>query len=170
MTPAGPLEQPHADEHQHETDRCEPLGFDQQQIALDVLWRAARGEHSASAHVPLGDGAESGRAARAGSRHQGRVATGCATLEPGQTRTRDARDTALLQGGRRSVERAHQAGPAFARHAVVHPRDDEQPDCRQRERDHERDCDREARFERHVARRPPRGHERLRGGSPAPTR
>ena len=49
MAPAGALEQPHADEHQHETDRCEPLGFDQQQIAFDVLWRAARGEHSAPA-------------------------------------------------------------------------------------------------------------------------
>ena len=126
MTSAGALEQPHADEHEHEPDRCEPLGLDQQQIALDVLRRAARGEHAAPAHVPLGDGAESGRAARAGSRDQRRIAAGCAALEPGQTRARNVRDAALPQRGRRSVERAHQAGPALAGDAVVHPRDDEQ--------------------------------------------
>ena len=51
------LEQPHADEHEHEPDGGEPLGLDQQQIALDVLRRATDGEHAsrptrASATVP----------------------------------------------------------------------------------------------------------------------
>ncbi len=39
VPPARALEQAHADEHEHEADRHEPLGLDQQQIALEVLRR-----------------------------------------------------------------------------------------------------------------------------------
>jgi hypothetical protein len=52
----------------------------------------------------------------------------------------------------------------------VDPRDHEQADRRQRERDDHGDGDREARFERELTAPGARAHERLRGGNRAPTR
>ena len=72
--------------------------------------------------------------------------------------------------GERRAEGARQTRTALAGDAIVDARDHEQPDRRQRERDDDRDGNRQARFERQMAGAQARAHERLRGGTPAPTR
>ena len=73
VAPARALEEAHADEHEDEPDRHEALGLDQQQIALDVLRRAARRERAqragrASASVPRSPARPGRTAARAADR------------------------------------------------------------------------------------------------------
>ena len=54
VSPARALEQPHADEEEHEADRCESLGLDQQEIAVEVLRAAGDGEHPQRPRALLG--------------------------------------------------------------------------------------------------------------------
>ena len=114
----------------------------------------------------LGERAELGRPPGAHGGDQGCVPAGALAVDPGEARAVDLGHRAALERRRCRRERAHEARAALARHAVVDARDDQQPDRRERERDDDGDGDREAGFERQV----PRAHERLRGGTPAPTR
>ena len=160
-----PLEQPDAHEHERQADRHEPFGLDQQQVAFDVLRHLAHGQHAPPADelsttAPSSDARPTGAASSAGSPP--------ADLPSSQaSRVPATRDASCRRAGE-AASSAHQAARP-ARHTIVDACDEE-PDRGERERDHERDCDREAGLERHVARQLPSGHEPLRGGIPGPTR
>ena len=86
VTPPGALEQPHPDEEEHQADRSESLGLDQQEIAVEVLRAAGDGEDSQRSRALLGDRAEIRRATLARGRDQLLVATCPGAVDPGQTR------------------------------------------------------------------------------------
>ena len=79
------------DEHEHDSDRHQPLGLDQQQVALHVLRRQAHGEQPPRPDATLGERAEIAGSAGARSGEEVGVPSGAPAVDPGEARAVDLR-------------------------------------------------------------------------------